>query len=70
MDNMIDTPDDIITEKIINNRKRVRSHGEVFTPSRIVKKMLSLPSIKEACEDLTATFLEPGAGEELFLLRY
>ncbi len=68
MDNMIDTPDDIITEKIINNRKRVRSHGEVFTPSRIVKKMLSLPSIKEACEDLTATFLEPGAGEGAFLV--
>lgn len=56
------------TEKLINNRKRVRKHGEVFTPSHIVKKMLSLPSIKEACEDLTTTFFEPGAGEGAFLV--
>ncbi len=30
--------------------------------------MLSLPSIKEACESLTTTFLEPGAGEGAFLV--
>jgi hypothetical protein len=59
---------DSSTEKIINNRKRVRNHGEVFTPSHIVKRMLSLKSIKEACESLTATFLEPGAGEGAFLV--
>lgn len=56
------------SEKLINNRKRVRKHGEVFTPSHIVKRMLSLPSIKEACESLTTTFLEPGAGEGAFLV--
>ncbi|HHT72942.1 MAG TPA: methylase [Firmicutes bacterium] len=56
------------TERLINNKRRVRKHGEVFTPSHIVKKMLDVPSISEACEDLTATFFEPGAGEGAFLV--
>src|SRR5699024_12107836 len=30
--------------------------------------MLDLPEIKEACENLTATFLEPAAGEGAFLV--
>lgn len=55
-------------EKLINSRKRVRKHGEVFTPSHIVRKMLDLPSINEACQDLTKTFFEPGAGEGAFLV--
>lgn len=68
MDRLKDVSADTSAEKLINNRKRVRKHGEVFTPSHIVKKMLSLPSIKQACEDLTTTFLEPGAGEGAFLV--
>lgn len=68
MANEWDVASDTSLEKLINNRKRVRNHGEVFTPSHIVKRMLSLPSIKEACESLTTTFLEPGAGEGAFLV--
>jgi N-6 DNA Methylase len=55
-------------EKIIKSKKRVQNHGEVFTPKRIVKKMLDLPHIRQACQNLTSTFLEPGAGEGAFLV--
>jgi len=57
-----------INEKIINNKKRVQNHGEVFTPKKIIKKMLDLPAIREACQNLTSTFLEPAAGEGAFLV--
>ncbi|WP_374965375.1 methylase [Lysinibacillus sp. RS5] len=55
-------------EKIIKSKKRVQNHGEVFTPKRIVKKMLDMPNIREACQNLTSTFLEPAAGEGVFLV--
>lgn len=55
-------------EKLIKSKKRVRKHGEVFTPKHIVKKMLDLPSINESCENLTKTFFEPGAGHGAFLV--
>jgi hypothetical protein len=55
-------------EKIIKSKKRIQNHGEVFTPKRIVNKMLDLPSIREACQNLTTTFLEPAAGEGAFLV--
>lgn len=45
-------------EVIIKSKKCVQKHGEVFTPKHIVKMMLDQPGIKEACESLTATFLE------------
>lgn len=57
-----------MTEKIIKSKSRVQKHGEVFTPKSIVNKMLNLPEIKKACESLTATFLEPSAGEGAFLV--
>lgn len=57
-----------MNEEIIKSKLRVQKHGEVFTPKRIVKKMLNIPEIKEACENLTATFLEPAAGEGAFLV--
>lgn len=57
-----------IDEKIIKSKKRVQNHGEVFTSKRIVKKMLDLPRVREACLNLTATFLEPAAGEGAFLV--
>src|SRR5699024_11996595 len=37
-------------------------------PKKIVNKMLDIPEIKTACENLTATFLEPAAGEGVFLV--
>lgn len=57
-----------INEQIIKTKKRVQNHGEVFTPKRIVKKMLNLPDVYEACQNLTTTFLEPAAGEGVFLV--
>lgn len=57
-----------MTEQIIKSKARVQKHGEVFTPKRIVNQMLDIPEIKEACENLTATFLEPSAGEGAFLI--
>lgn len=55
-------------EKIIKSKARVQKHGEVFTPRKIVNQMLDVPEIKDACENLTATFLEPAAGEGAFLI--
>ena len=45
----------------------MQKHGEVFTPRKIVDQMLDIPEIKEACENITVTFLEPAAGEGAFL---
>lgn len=52
----------------IKSKLRVQKHGEVFTPKRIVKKMLDVQEIKEACESILTTFLEPSAGEGAFLV--
>lgn len=64
----IDTDfDDSQSERIIKSKYRVQKHGEVLTPSWMVNKMLDTEGIKEACTDLTTTFLEPGPGEGAFL---
>lgn len=55
-------------EEIIKSKLRVQKHGEVFTPKRIVNKMVDIPELKDACENLIATFLEPAAGEGAFLV--
>ncbi|MCD8914661.1 methylase [Staphylococcus simulans] len=55
-------------EKLIKSKQRVQKHGEVFTPNWMVEKMLNVPGIKEACESLHKTFLEPAAGEGNFLM--
>jgi len=57
-----------LAEEIIKCKTRVQKHGEVFTPKKIVNKMLDIPEIREVCENLTATFLEPAAGEGAFLI--
>lgn len=57
-----------MTEKLIKSADRVKNHGEVFTPKRIVDKMLNQPEITEKVNDLHATFLEPAAGEGAFLV--
>lgn len=59
---------DSFSKEVIKSRKRVRNYGEVFTPEKIVKMMLDLPGIRGACQDLTATFLEPAVGEGAFLV--
>lgn len=55
-------------EKIIKSKERVQKHGEVFTPRKIVNKMLDIPEINNASKNLHATFLEPAAGEGAFLV--
>lgn len=57
-----------INEKIMNNKKRVQNHGEVFTPKKTIKKMLELPAVRDACQSLASTFLEPAVGEGAFLV--
>lgn len=52
----------------IKSKLRVQKHGEVFTPKKIVNKMLDIKGVKEACESLQTTFLEPAAGEGAFLV--
>lgn len=53
---------------LIKSVVRVKDFGEVFTPKRTVNLMLNQPEIKEKIQDLTATFLEPSAGEGAFLV--
>lgn len=57
-----------MTEKIIKSSDRVKDIGEVFTPKKTVDYMLDQPEIKEKVNSLTATFLEPSAGEGAFLV--
>lgn len=60
--------EEILEEKLIKSKHRVQKHGEVFTPAWMVQKMLDTPGVKEACENVSATFLEPAAGDGNFLL--
>ena len=55
-------------ERIIKSADRVKNNGEVFTPNRIVKLMLDQPEIQAKIHDLSATFLEPSAGEGALLV--
>lgn len=55
-------------ETIIKSKRRVQKHGEVFTPKWMVEKMLNVPGVKEACNSVTAIFLEPAVGEGTFLI--
>lgn len=57
-----------MTERSIKSRQRVIEQGEVFTPIKTVKSMLDQPEIMAEIRDLTATFLEPSAGEGAFLV--
>lgn len=55
------------SESLIKSDERVKALGEVFTPEPIVNFMLDQPEIQAKIQDLTATFLEPAAGEGAFL---
>lgn len=56
-----------MVEQLIKSDDRVKDHGEVFTPKRIVELMLDQPEVTKKINDLYATFLEPSAGEGAFL---
>ncbi|GEK29321.1 N-6 DNA methylase [Furfurilactobacillus siliginis] len=55
-------------ERIIKSNQRVKDHGEVFTPSKVVKLMIRQPEIQDNLNSLESTFLEPSAGEGAFLV--
>ncbi len=57
-----------MSEKIIKSADRVKNVGEVFTPKKTVDFMLDQPEVKAKVNSLTATFLEPSAGEGAFLV--
>ncbi len=50
----------------VKTKKRVADHGEVFTNEREVNAMLDL--VKDQCERIGATFLEPACGDGNFLI--
>lgn len=50
----------------IKSRQRVAAHGEVFTPSWMVEKMLD--SVHDETERIDARFLEPACGSGNFLV--
>ncbi len=52
-------------EQIIKSRKRVRDHGEVFTPSWLVKDMCDL--VAQECDRAESRFFEPACGDGNFL---
>lgn len=60
----------IIGEPVVKSRHRVKTYGEVFTPRRMVERMLDL--VREDLETgpgfVDKTFLEPAAGDGNFLV--
>ena len=48
--------------------QRTIDHGEVFTPTGLVRDMLDLPGVAEECTRIDARFLEPACGDGNFLL--
>lgn len=55
------------SKSLIKSKKRVKEHGEVFTPEWIVKEMLDMVKTGEV-EDINATILEPSIGEGAFFV--
>ena len=53
-------------QRLIKSRKRVRDHGEVFTPDWLVRDMCDL--VAAQCADVGARFLEPACGDGNFLV--
>ena len=57
-------------ERLIKSRRRVKAHGEVFTPRRMVNQMLDLvrPELETGPNFVDKTFFEPAAGDGNFLV--
>lgn len=57
-------------ERLIKSRHRVKTHGEVFTPRRMVNQMLDLvrPELETGPNFVDKTFFEPAAGDGNFLV--
>ena len=52
---------------LIQSRKRVADHGEVFTPAWMVDAMLDL--VKDESERIDSRFLEPACGSGNFIVK-
>lgn len=59
-----------VDQQLIKSRQRVRAHGEVFTPRRMVTQMLDLVSLEleTGPNFVDKTFFEPAAGDGNFLV--
>lgn len=57
-------------EQLIKSRQRVKAHGEVFTPRRMVNQMLDLvqADLETGPQFVDRTFFEPSAGDGNFLI--
>ena len=57
-------------EQLIKSRQRVKAHGEVFTPRRMVNQMLDLvrAELETGPQFVDKTFFEPSAGNGNFLI--
>lgn len=57
-------------ERLIKSRHRVKAHGEVFTPQRMVNQMLDLvrPELETGPNFVDKTFFEPAGGDGNFLV--
>ena len=51
---------------LIKSKRRMADHGEVFTPSWLVEKMLDL--VKGETDRIDSRFLEPACGSGNFLI--
>ena len=60
----------IAEERAVKSRQRVKAHGEVFTPRRMVDQMLDLvrEDLETGPDFVDRTFLEPAAGDGNFLV--
>lgn len=58
------------SEQLIKSRQRVKAHGEVFTPHRMVNQMLDLvrAELETGPQFVDKTFFEPSAGDGNFLV--
>lgn len=54
-------------EQLVKSKKRVRDHGEVFTPDWLVRDMCDLIP-DDVWNNLDATFLEPSCGSGNFVV--
>lgn len=61
---------DELSEELIKSRERVKAHGEVFTPRRMVEQMLDLvrAELETGPGFVDKTFFEPSAGDGNFLI--
>lgn len=64
-------PSPTTLETLIKSKRRVKAHGEVFTPIHVVDQMLDLvaPDLETGPGFVDKTFFEPAAGDGNFLVR-